>query len=576
VSSGDAEVQEIKTGVLVLGSEAAGAKAAIEAHEAGADVLVVTKGLVGRSGSTVMAGGGIQAPIDPRDNPDVFFEDVVKGGDYLNNQKLVERLVNLAASEVLKMDEWGAKFVKKNGKFVQYESPGATYPRSLLPLGMSGGIQWRRALVSQLKRLKIKVMQDVFITRFLLSDSQVAGVMGVSLRDGKFVVFRAKNTILATGGCPQVYRMTDASLDATGDGMVIAYHAGAELVDMEFQQFFPTCCYSPPYEMSNIPATLRYFIRGRFYNSVGEAFMERYMPLAKDWGLRDPTSRAIYLENMYGRGSPHGGAYLGINHLPENLIKDWIERERPAWLKKIEKMGIDIRREAIECGPACHYSMGGVRVNENCETSLPRLYAAGEVASGMDGAERIDAGPAITWCLTMGYITGRAAAEKAGGLDWLNVELAQVSAERERINLLRQRRNGVRGFEIKNKIKDMMWQRCALAREKKGLEEGLSLIQQIKSEDLPRICVPDTSPVFNRGLVEALEAMNMVELTEMIVRAALMREESRKSHYRMDFPEHDNDHWLKNIVIREDGGEMQFTTVPPVMTRMRPQEKAGM
>jgi succinate dehydrogenase/fumarate reductase flavoprotein subunit len=344
---------------------------------------------------------------------------------------------------------------------------------------------------------------------------------------------------------------------------------------MEFQQFFPTTCYSPPYEMSNIPATLRYFIRGRFYNSVGEAFMERYMPLAKDWGLRDPTSRAIYLENMYGRGSPHGGAYLAINHLPENLINDWIEREKPAWLNKIEKMGIDVRRQAIECGPGAHYSMGGVRVNENCETMLPRLYAAGEVASGMDGAERIDAGPAITWCLTMGYITGREAAKTARELDWLDIDLQQVRANQDMVNSLWKQREGVRGFEVKNKIKDMMWQRCALARDKKGLQEGLALIQKIKSEDLPRLCVPDPSRVLNKGLSEALEAMNMVELSEMIIRAALMREESRKSHYRLDFPERDDRNWRKNIIIKESQGEMTFTTVPPVITRLRPPEEGS-
>jgi len=570
LSSQNSNVQEIKTEVLILGAEAAGAKAAIEAQEAGADVLVVTKGLIGKSGSTVMAGGGIQAPLDPRDSPDVFFEDVIKGGDYLNNQKLVGRLVEIAAREVLKMEKWGAKLEKKGDTFVQYETPGSTYPRSLRPVGISGGIQWRKALVSQIKRLKTKVMQDVFITDLLISDGQVAGAMGFSIRDGDYIVFKAKKTILSTGGCPQVYRKTDASLDATGDGMVIAYKAGAELMDMEFQQFFPMCCYTPPYEMSNIPATLRYFIRGKFYNNIGEAFMERYMPLAKDWGLRDPTSRAIYLENMYGRGSPHGGAYLGINHLPENLISDWIEREKPAWLTKIERMGIDVRKQAIECGPGCHYSMGGVRVNENCETVLPRLYAAGEVAAGMDGAERIDAGPAITWCLTMGYLTGTDAAKTIKDLDWLDIDPDQVRTNQETVEKIRDRREGVRGFEITNQIKDMMWQRCALAREKKGLEEGLELIRKIKREDIPRICTPDPSRVYNKGLVEALEAMNMVELSEMIIRATLMREESRKSMYRMDFPERDDANWLKNIIIREEKGGMAFSTVPPVITRLKP------
>jgi len=568
--------QVIKAEILVLGSEAAGAKAAIEAQEEGADVQVVTKGLVGRTGDTVMAGKGIQAPLghsDPRDNPDVFFEDVVKGGEYLNNQKLSERLTKLSITECPKMEEWGAKFYKDGDKFVQVQYPGSSYPRGLLPVGLNAGLQWRRAFKKQFKRLNTKIMEDIFITSLLLSDGQVAGAFGVSIRDGKTIVFQAKKTILTTGGCPAIYRRTDASIDATGDGMAMAYHAGAELVDMEFQQFFPLCCYTPPLEMNVFPAELRYFLHGRFYNSWGEQFMERYLPLAKDWGLRDPTSRAIYLENMYGRGSPHGGAWLALNHLPARLIDEWIKLFKPSYIPKLEKMGIDIRKDGVETGPGAHYSMGGVRVNENCETTLPRLYAAGEVAGGMDGAERIDGGPAITWCLTMGYITGKDAARTAKELDWLDIDLNQVRKERDRVFSLWERKEGIPGFKIRDQIRDMMWERCSLVRDRQGLEEGLSLIQKIKSDDLPRLCVPAPSKVFNKGLVEALEAIIQVDLAEMIIRAALMREESRKSHYRTDFPKLDNQNWLKNIIIRKKDDRMVFTTAPPVITRIRPPEK---
>lgn len=429
------ESQEVKSEILVIGSEAAGAKAAIEAQEAGADVLVVTKGLVGRCGNTVMAGRGIQAAIghaDPRDNPDVFFEDVVKGGAYLNNQKLAERLTKLSVTECPKMEEWGAVFIKKGDKFTQVQYPGSSYPRGLCPVGPHGGLHWRRALKNQFKRLNTKVMEDIFITSLLVSDGQVGGALGISMRDGRTIIFRAKKTILATGGCTAIYRKTDGSMHATGDGLAMAYHAGAELLDMEFQQFFPTCCYTPPFEMSEFPAGLRYMLHAKFYNSLGEQFMERYMPDAKDWGLRDPTSRAIYYENKYGRGSPHGGAWLGINHLPAKLVDGWFKGEgsHHKELPKFEKMGIDVYRDGIECGPGAHYTMGGVRVNKNCETTLPRLYAVGKVAGGMDGAERIDGGPAITWCLTMGYIAGKDAAETVKELDWPQVDMKQVEKEK--------------------------------------------------------------------------------------------------------------------------------------------------
>jgi len=576
MSSENRAWQEIKTQILVIGSEAGGAKAAIEAQDEGADVLVVTKGLVGKSGNTVMAGAGIQAALghmDPRDNPDVFFEDVIKGGAYLNNQKLVEALVKLSVTEVPKMETWGAKFLKDGDKFVQYQLPGSSYPRTLNPIGHRGGLHWRRAFKTQFKRLNTKVMEDVFITRLLLSDGQVSGAFGISLRYGQFLVFRAKITILATGGCTQIYRKTDGSIDATGDGLILAYDAGAELMDMEFHQFFPMACYTPPFEMHQQTGALRYYLHAKFYNALGEEFLGRYLPLSKDWGLRDPTSRAIYLENKHGRGSPHGGAYIAVNHLPHNLLEEWVKKHPLSLLSRLEKIGFDIRKDALEVGPASHYTMGGVRINENCETKLPHLYAVGEVASGMDGAERIDGGPAITWCLSMGYIAGKRTSKTSGELDWLPVDREQVREEQEKVNSLLKKNNGVRGFEIKDKIKDIMWEDCALVRDGKGLKNALNLLQDIRNNDLPRICVPDSSRIFNKGLVEAYEATNMLDLSEMTVRAAIMREETRKSHFRTDFPKRDNKKWLKNIIIRKGKGKMLFTTTSPVMTRLTPPEE---
>jgi len=300
--------REIKTDVLIIGSEASGAKAAIEAQEEGVDVLVVTKGLMGKSGDTILAGGGVQSPlghVDSRDNADVFFQDVVKGGDYLNNQALLERLVRLSLTEVPKMEQWGLPFLKRHDKYEQLLYPGSTYPRGLKVEGYRLGPRLTAVFRSQFKKHGIKTMEDVFITNLVLSGGEVAGACGLSLRDGEFILFRAKNVILSTGGCSQIYGKTDSSRDATGDGMAMAFNAGAELMDMEFQQFFPYCCYTPGFEMSILPASLRYRLHARLYNSLGETFMDRYLPLAKDWGLRDPTARAIYLENFYGRGSPH-------------------------------------------------------------------------------------------------------------------------------------------------------------------------------------------------------------------------------------------------------------------------------
>ena len=568
---------ELQCDVLIVGTEAAGAKAAIEAKAAGASVLVVTKGLMGRSGATVMAGAGIQAPLghmDPRDNPDAFLMDMLKGGAFLNNQKLLDRLVNLANSEVPKMEKWGAAFEKTDdGKFFQAQPPGSSYPRTLRGVGGEGGVQWRKAFKAEIKRQGIAPLEDFFVTKLLTTGGQVAGATGISLRDGRLVTIRAKITVLATGGCGQLFRQTDTPATATGDGMALALDIGAELMDMEFHQFFPYHCYGPPV-MAGFPvASFRYSLFAKLFNNRGEEFLERYMPNSKAWGLRDPTSRAIFLENKQHRGSPHGGAYMSVAHLPPNLVRNSLKFIMPRLVQKADKVGFDLTHEALEVGPAAHYTMGGIRVNEHCESTIPRLLAVGENACGMDGAERIDGGPAITWCLTMGYIAGTEGAAKAKKLDWLRVEKKQVTAESKRIADLWDKNAGISGFELKEKIKTIMWEKCGLLRDKAGLTEGLRLIRNLKKKDLPRLAVPSSSKCFNQGLVSALEAENMLQLAELSLISAGMREESRRSHYRTDFPAANNANWLKNIVLRKQDGSYSHATAPPTITKFQPPQE---
>ncbi len=567
---------EVKVDVLILGTEAAGAKAAIEAHVRGASVLAVSKGIMGRSGTTVMAGWGLQAPLghgDPRDNPDVFLADVVNGGAYLNNQKLVERLVNMASAEALKIEQWGALFVKsKDGKFVQFQLPGASYPRSMCAVGQHGGLQWRKALKAEFKRQGIVPLEDFLVTRLLMSRGEVAGAVGISLATGQMKVLRGKVTVLATGGVGQLFKHTDMPSGATGDGLALALDAGAELQDMEFHQFFPYQTYGPPGWEHISCASLRYTLHGKLYNSRGEEFLDKYIPESKGWGLRDPTSRAIYLENKANRGSPSGGAFLSVTHLPINMIEPAIWQMAPDMARKVRRLGIDLTRQAFEVGPAVHYTIGGIRVDENCDTILPRLIAAGENAAGMDGAERIDGGPAICWCLTMGQIAGESAAARAKDLDWLPVDPEQVASEKNKIDTLCSRREGIKGHEVKKKLKEIMWEKCGLVRNGTGLEEGLKEIKHIKDNDLPRLFVPGQSRIFNVGLVDALEVQNMVTLAEISASSALMRQESRRAHYRTDYLEVNNKDWLKNIVVRRSDGKNVFRTEKPVMHRMQPAE----
>lgn len=303
--------------------------------------------------------------------------------------------------------------------------------------------------------------------------------------------------------------------------------------------------------------------------------MERYYPTEKDFAVRDLTSRAICLEVLAGRGSPHGGAYLSISHLPRNIIEEWIRSSRfgsedAGVLGKLKKFGIDLRHDAIEVGPACHYTMGGVRVNEKCETSLERLYAAGEVAGGMDGAERLDEGPAIAWTQAMGYLAGINSAHKAKNLDWPEIDLDQVKQERGNILKLFNRKEGVKGSQVRRKIRETMWQKCSPVRDGRGLKEGLDTIERIGGEELPQLCVVGTSRIYNRGWYEAFEAINLADVAEMTLRAALMRTESRMAHYRQDFPQQDDRNWLKNIIIKKQAGKMSLSTAPPIITKIKP------
>ena len=565
---------------LIIGCGAAGSFAAIEAADNGASVMLVSKGLLGKSGDTIMAGSGIQVALgqmDERDNPDVHFEDTIRAGAFLNNQKLVDRLVHLAPEQVLKLATWGAPFVKMGEKFYQTAPPGSTYPRVLELKGGRGGPQISRVLRSEVlkRKAKINIFEEIYIANLLVVEGRVAGAIGFCMHDGQFIVFRAKTTILATGGCVQIYKECDGSTEVTGDGVHMAYQAGAELIDMEFQQFFPYACYWPTlYRMAGFPCDFRYVLHAKLYNIEGELFMDKYLQSSHEWGvsgLRTATCRAILLENMKGRGSPHGGAYVDISFLPENLIAAQYEKtQKSRTIDDLMKIGIDVHKQAVEAGPASHYTMGGVRVDINCRTSVPGLYAAGEVAAGMDGAERTDGGSALMWCITMGHVTALESVRLAKETDLIEINEKHIMAELKRINSLWERKEGVRGSDIKNHIKNTMWECCSLLRNELKMKQGLEEIQRVQAEELPKLCAPGTSRIFNKGWADCFEAEVMTDISEMVLKAAQMRKESRGAHYREDYPKQDDINWLKNIVIKKEDSGMTLKSVPAVITKMSP------
>jgi fumarate reductase (CoM/CoB) subunit A len=571
-------MDRVQTDVLVVGSEGAGARAAIEVEAQGKKAILASKGIFGGSGVTLMAPFSCCVAFgheDPRDNPDVHFEDTVVGGKFLNNQELVEVFSKESPKYVLDLESYGAKFEKReDNRFVQAIMPGHRYARAVY-YDFSTGLQFRKGLRREVKRRQIRVWEDFFVIDVLVSDGRVSGALALDIRTGKFVVVECKAVILATGGNLELYYPhNDGSCDVTGDGSAIALRAGAELVDMEFQQFFPTGLVWPPALIGVIwIGDLRYRLGGHLYNKWGERFMKRYDPERMELSTRDITARAIVSEILDGRGSPHGGVYLDVSFLGKNIIENYVAEVFPNFSFRgysLLEAGLDIRKDAMEIAPMAHFTMGGVRINPRCETNIQGLYAAGEVTGGLHGANRCE-GNALPETQTFGAIAGR---EAAGYAETARVSRPSDDLVKEAMKTplaLMQKKSGIQHFEIRKKVQDMMWKQVGVVRTSEGLENAVREFDRMEQEDVPQLLVKYRGQRYNRELFEALETLNMVEVGEVMARSAALRKESRGAHFLRDLPERDDKNWLVNTVAQRKGGQLVIRHKPVVITRLRPE-----
>lgn len=571
-------MDRVQTDVLVVGSEGAGARAAIEVEAQGKKAILASKGIFGGSGVTLMAPFSCCVAFgheDPRDNPDVHFEDTVVGGKFLNNQELVEVFSKESPKYVLDLESYGAKFEKReDNRFVQAIMPGHRYARAVY-YDFSTGLQFRKGLRREVKRRQIRVWEDFFVIDVLVSDGRVSGALALDIRTGKFVVVECKAVILATGGNLELYYPhNDGSCDVTGDGSAIALRAGAELVDMEFQQFFPTGLVWPPALIGVIwIGDLRYRLGGHLYNKWGERFMKRYDPERMELSTRDITARAIVSEILDGRGSPHGGVYLDVSFLGKNIIENYVAEVFPNFSFRgysLLEAGLDIRKDAMEIAPMAHFTMGGVRINPRCETNIQGLYAAGEVTGGLHGANRCE-GNALPETQTFGAIAGR---EAAGYAETARVSRPSDDLVKEAMKTplaLMQKKSGIQHFEIRKKVQDMMWKQVGVVRTSEGLEKAVKEFDRMRQEDVPQLLVKYRGQRYNRELFEALETLNMVEVGEVMARSAALRKESRGAHFLRDLPERNDKDWLVNAVAQRKGGQLVIRHEPVVITRLRPE-----
>ena len=591
-----ADYQKFDYDVLVIGAGGAGLRAAIEASSAGVKVGLICKSLLGKA-HTVMAEGGMAAAmgnVDDRDNWRVHFSDTMRGGQYLNNPRMAELHAKQAPARVHELEAWGAIFDRtKDGKILQRNFGGHRYPR-LAHTGDRTGLEMIRTLQDHGIHMGIDVHMEHTILELLTDAGRVVGAFGYDRERGRFKLFSAKAVVLATGGIGRAFKITSNSWEYTGDGQALAYRAGAALMDMEFVQFHPTGMVWPP-SVRGILVTEG--VRGEggvLRNSEGKRFMFADIPAnyasstadneEEGWRYvtgdksarrppelltRDHVARCIVREVREGRGSPHGGVFLDIAWIKEKIpnAPEHIKRKLPSMYHQFKQLAdIDITQVPMEIGPTTHYVMGGVRVDGETQMSdVPGLFAAGECAAGLHGANRLG-GNSLSDLLVFGKLAGEYAAKfakenSAGAINPKQVDdAARVALEPFN------RTGGVPPYEVQNKLQEMMQDLVGIVRREEEMERalvGLAELQKLADE----VVVPGNRE-YNPGWHTAIDLRNLLTVAEAVTISAIERKESRGAHFRDDYPNKSEEAAKFNLVVRKaQDGSMQLTREPlPPMT----------
>ncbi len=545
--------------VLVIGAGGAGLRAAIEALAQGASVGVVCKSLLGKA-HTVMAEGGIAAAmanVDEADDWRAHFRDTIRGGKFLNNWRMAQIHAQESSERVRELEQWGALFDRtKDGRILQRAFGGHTFKR-LCHVGDRTGLEMIRTLQDRGVQMGFDVYMECAITRLLKDGDRLAGAFGYWRENGRFVVFKAKSVVLATGGIGKAWPITSNSWEYTGDGMALAYDAGAELMDMEFVQFHPTGMVWPPGVQGILVTEAVRGEGGILRNKTGERFMERYDPKRMELSTRDVVARAIYTEVREGRGTEHGGAYLDISQKPAEYVK----RKLPSMYHQfLELADVDITKGPMEVGPTCHYMMGGVKVEaDTAASTVPGLFAAGEVAAGLHGANRLG-GNSLSDLLVFGRRAGLVAAQHAKATVAPSLDPGQIdSAERAMLAPF-ERKEGESPYALHSDLQENMQKLVGIFRTEEDLRQALTKIEELK-ERSQRMSVSG-SRMFNPGWHLGRDLESMLTVVEAVTRSALARQESRGAHSRIDYPDLDLSWGKQNNVIARKNERMELRQVP--------------
>ena len=578
--------------VLVIGAGGAGLRAAIEASASGVRVGLVCKSLLGKA-HTVMAEGGIAAAlanVDDRDNWQVHFADTMRGGQYVNNWRMAELHAKEAPDRVRELEAWGALFDRTpDGRILQRNFGGHRYPR-LAHVGDRTGLEMIRTLQDHGIHMGIEVHMECTIVSLLTSGGRVVGAFGYERERGRFILFQAKAVVLATGGIGRAFKITSNSWEYTGDGHTLAYDVGAELVDMEFVQFHPTGMIWPPGVRGILITEAVRGEGGVLRNSQGRRFMFDDIPAnyraqtadneEEGWRYtqgdkaarrppelltRDHVSRCIVREIKEGRGSPHGGVFLDISWIKARIpnAAEHIKKKLPSMYHQFKQLAdIDITQEPMEVGPTTHYVMGGVRVNADTQMStVPGLFAAGECAAGINGANRLG-GNSLSDLLVFGKRAGEFAAKFAAENRQDSIDPRQADeAARRAVEPFERDPSGEGPYQVQYALQDMMQDLVGIVRTEAEMVRALEGLQTLKAR--AQKAGVGGHREYNPGWHAALDLHNLMTVSEAITRSAIERKESRGGHFREDYPDKDPAFATFNIVVKKTAdGRMDVSRAP--------------